>query len=319
MTNTTKGPLLDYPKPVADVSTMSREEWLMARHTGIGGSDAAAVIKVSPWTSQYTLWADKTAPQPKISPATPAMEFGTYMEPFIFDQFAAETGLRTFTDTTLYAHPEHEFMLANLDGLISTTGNGTPDAILEIKTARMEWDHVPPYYYSQIQHYMAVTNLEMAYCATLFHGDFFQSFEVPRNDLYIEQLIEAEAAFWNSVVEHRQPDIDGSRSTYDHIRKAYEAEQGKAIELGDDIAEMIVWRNNAKEMLAQYEAEVREAEARIMEALQDAEVGILNGKNVVTWKPQTRTTLDTKALKEAHPDLFEQFAKTNTFRVLRVK
>lgn len=320
MTDTpTTGALLDYPRAVADVSEMSREDWLKSRHRGIGGSDAAAILGVSPWTSRYSLWADKTATEPKMSEATPAMEFGNLMEPIVRQMFADKTGFETLTDSTLYAHPLHEWMLANLDGLVCTDGNSTPDAVLEIKTARMEWDHVPAYYESQIQHYMAVTGMQHAYCAALFHGDQYQMFEVPRDDVYINRLIEAEAEFWSSVREHRQPEIDGSQSTYDHIRKAHEVEQGKSVELGADIAEMLTWRASAKEMVSQYEAEVREAEARIMDALQGAEVGLIDGKPAVTWKAQTRSSLDGKALKEAHPDLTEQFSKTNTFRVLRVK
>lgn len=39
---------------------MSREEWLAHRRNGIGGSDAAAVVGMSEYTSPYMLWCDKT-------------------------------------------------------------------------------------------------------------------------------------------------------------------------------------------------------------------------------------------------------------------
>lgn len=314
-------PQLTYPKPVVDIAGLSRAEWLAVRNEGIGGSDAAAILGVSPWTSRYSLWLDKTtAPaQKQVKPETEAMRFGNLMEPVVAEIFGKNMNVEVIKDTTLYRHPEHEFMLANLDGLISTQNNGEPDAVLEIKTSRSAWDEVPAYYVSQVQHYMAVTNMPVAYVAALFGGEEFATFEVPRDDEYIERLIEAEAEFWQSVQQAIEPAIDGSKSTHDTLRKAYDVDAGKTVELDNTIAEMIEWRANAKLLVEQYEAEVREAEARIMDALRDAEVGTINGKNVVTWKSQSRSSIDTKALKEAHPDIAEQFMKSSSFRVLRVK
>jgi hypothetical protein len=52
----------------------------------------------------------------------------------------------------------------------------------------------------------------------------------------------------------------------------------------------------------------------------DNEVGILNGRPVVSWKQTAgRESLDTKALKEAHPDLVKQYMKQgNPFRTMRM-
>jgi putative phage-type endonuclease len=312
--------VLTYPNVVADSATMSRDEWLAARRLGIGGSDAAAIIGVSRWSSPYSLWLNKTAMEPIVQKENEAMRFGTMMEPVIRDTFADSTQMQVVDDTNLYSHPEHEWMLANLDGVISTKSNGEFDAVLEVKTARTAWDNgVPAYYVSQVQHYMAVTNLQMTYVAALFGGEEFAWFEVPRDDRYIDDLINAEAEFWESVKKAIQPDIDGSDATYKAIRSKYESERGKTVELGKDISDLIVWRKNAKELVDQYEAEVREAESKIMEALQDAEVGTIDGKSVVTWKSQSRTSVDNKALKDAYPDLAEQFTKSSSFRVLRIK
>ena len=311
---------LTYPKVVADTATMDRAEWLAMRQRGIGGSDAAAILGVSPWTSRYTLWTDKTMKAISNDEPTDAMRFGTLMEPIVADMFAENASMTVFKDTNLYAHPEHEFMLANLDGLVSTWCNDQVDALLEVKTARRRWDDgVPAYYVSQVQHYMAVTGMEVTFVAALFNGEEFQRFEVQRDETYIDRLINMEAEFWQLVQRHQQPEIDGSESTFNAVRKAYDATSGKATELTPDIVDLIAKRATAKQAQATAEAEVREAEARIMEAMQDAEVGTVDGKSLVTWKRQSRSSLDSKALKEAHPDLVEQFSKSSTFRVLRVK
>ena len=64
--------------------------------------------------------------------------------------------------------------------------------------------------------------------------------------------------------------------------------------------------------------EIKATEAAIMRALGDAEIGLLAGKKVVTWKPQSRTTIDSKALKAEMPEVAKRFSKTSSSRVLRI-
>ena len=47
-------------KPVVEISGLSREEWLDYRKKGIGGSDAAAIMGVSPFATKRDLFYDKT-------------------------------------------------------------------------------------------------------------------------------------------------------------------------------------------------------------------------------------------------------------------
>jgi predicted phage-related endonuclease len=241
------------------------------------------------------------------------MEFGHKMEPVIADWFNEEFGMELVNDTHLYAHPEHPFMLANLDRRIGE------EAVIEIKTSRREWNEVPPYYVAQIQHYMAVTNLPIAYCVALFNGEFPpRVFKVPRDDQYIARLIDAETDFWQMVVKHAAPVVDGHEATHSALRSAYEPEQNKTVELGDELTKLIVERASAKANIERYEEVVRQCEARIMELMGDAETATVNGTKMVTWKQQNRTSVDSKALSQKYPQLAEEFEKRSTFRVLKI-
>ena len=306
---------LTYPNAIADTSKMSRAEWLNARKSGIGGSDAAAILGVSPWASPYSLWLDKTGKGVEKT-ETPAMRFGNLMEPVIRGQYEFINSVSVIEDKTLYQHPEHEFMLANLDGVVFQEGEAL--GILEIKTSRYTWDAVPAHYYAQVQHYLAVTNQQQAWVAALFNGENLETFDVPRNDAYIERLIEAESNFWDSVVNSKRPDVDGTEATHDALRKAWSPEKGKTVQI-PNLATLIADRMIAKANFDAAEAELKEAEYKIMEQMGDAEEAELNGTVRVTWKAQSRSSLDSKALKEAHPDLAEQYTKTSSFRVLRIK
>ena len=47
---------MDYePEQVVDISTLSREQWLAFRRLGIGGSDVAAIMGISPFVTAGSL------------------------------------------------------------------------------------------------------------------------------------------------------------------------------------------------------------------------------------------------------------------------
>ena len=46
---------------VPDIDKLSYTEWLQVRRNGIGGSDAAAALGLSPWKSALELWQGHVA------------------------------------------------------------------------------------------------------------------------------------------------------------------------------------------------------------------------------------------------------------------
>ena len=49
---------------ITKISTATREEWKALRKNYIGGSDAASVVGLNPFSSPYALWAEKTGKTP---------------------------------------------------------------------------------------------------------------------------------------------------------------------------------------------------------------------------------------------------------------
>ena len=76
---------------------------------------------------------------------------------------------------------------------------------------------------------------------------------------------------------------------------------------------------HAKELIAEGETIKKNAEDHIAMLLKENEVGTYQGVKVVSWKEQAgRSSLDTKALREAHPDIVAQFERQGKpFRVMR--
>lgn len=315
-------PTLTYPVALGDESQLTKDEWLAVRHTGIGGSDAAAVLGKSKWKSRYALWSEKVQPEPPAPlPENRYMKFGTMMEPHLRDLYAEISGHTVVEDTTIYQHPEHAFMLANLDGVVLDDFTGEPMAVLEIKTASrpQAWENgIPEHYYLQVVHYLAVTGLSVGYVGVLLQGEEFKIYEVKRDESQIANLIAAETQFWNSVLEHTEPDVDGSESTKAALLDIYPAAPGTEIQLDPTVAELIERRAGLKRDAAAVTEEIKNIEAAIMRMLGEAEIGLIDDKRVVTWKGQNRTTIDSKRLKAELPDIAEQYAKTSTTRVLRI-
>lgn len=87
------------PESVVDISELSREEWLDYRRKGIGGSDAAAIMGVSPFATKRDLFYDKTGIRPVLQENEDnwvAKEVGHRLEDLVAEIFSQKTGLKIF-------------------------------------------------------------------------------------------------------------------------------------------------------------------------------------------------------------------------------
>ncbi|RNM30676.1 recombinase [Absicoccus porci] len=154
----------DYTTIVMD----SHEQWLKERGKGIGGSDAAAVIGMSPWKSLQELWREKKYGAEEIS--NYAIKYGTEAEAPLRKLFTLkhpELDVQHMDDVTLESN-ENRFMRYSPDGLLYDKDTGRK-GILEIKTsminssmAYQNWkdDKVPDQYYIQTLHGLLVTKFD---------------------------------------------------------------------------------------------------------------------------------------------------------------
>lgn len=306
---------------LVETEGLSREDWLKYRKRGIGGSDVAAILGISKWKSAVGLWLDKTNQSSEPEEENEAMQWGNIMEPVIRNHFADVMGKPVAEVKAMLRHPEYPFMLADVDG-VTVDDEGNP-AILEIKTAseykRGEWeDDIPPYYQTQVQHYLCVTGVKKAYVAVLIGGNSFKVFEVNADVEVQQMLIAVERGFWDKVQNMIRPEIDGSDAATELLDRAYRggiAEQivlpEEAIEYVDRYMEASAEEDNAK-------AKKQDAANHIKEFMRDYDKAkCLN--YTITWKPVSTERLDTKALKENEPEVYQKYVKSGTSRRFTVK
>lgn len=305
---------------VLNTKDMTHEEWLKARQAGVGGSDAGTILGVNKWKSKTQLFFEKVNPELKQQVDNEFIYWGNVLEDVVAKEFETRTGKKVRKNNKMLRHPEHEFMLANLDRVI--VGE---KALLECKTASQynidQWkdDEIPASYLCQIQHYMAVTGYEKAYIAVLCGGNQFIWKEVPRDDELIEIIINAEKDFWyNNVLAGVIPEIDGSDATKDFLNHMYKDIDETEVQLSDDVETLLT----ALEQVKQEEKELKELKTQYENKIKHILGNNLAGKTSgyqITWKPQVRKTLDTKKIREIYGEQLDPYYKETETRVLKIK
>jgi predicted phage-related endonuclease len=172
------------------------------RGRGIGGSDAAKIMSGN-W---HDLWLEKCGHKaPDDLSEVFHVQLGNWTEPFNKAFYALQTGRDVISTSETYAHPEHEWMLANLDG--RTKSISGEDAVFEAKhvNAFSKLDEVAARYFPQAQHYLAVTGLDVVVFSVIVGPNAPETFEIKRDNSYIGKLIEREKLFWWHVTNNQPP------------------------------------------------------------------------------------------------------------------
>ncbi|MFI8301511.1 YqaJ viral recombinase family protein [Streptomyces nigra] len=193
-------------------------EWHAARANGIGGSEIAAVVGLSPHESRFSLWHRKKG---LVGPVEESEEmyWGKEHEPAICRRFARNHPELDVTPAPSYAHPDRPWQIANPDR------HAGPD-LLEAKTSRDAegWgtegtDEIPVHYRAQCLHYMDVTGARRCWVAVLIAGSEYREYLVEYDADEARILREAGARFMDDLARDNRPDIDGHSATYQAIRE----------------------------------------------------------------------------------------------------
>ena len=185
-----------------------RAEWLRARKDGIGASEAAAILGVSPWTTPMEVFLRKTGRAPEVE-ESPAMAWGTAKEGALAAEYTRRYGRPLHTQVFL-RHEDHPWMFATIDGL-------TPEGVVvELKTTSWrsadqwgeeETDEIPTHYLCQVHHQLAVSGLDLAHVFAEIGGEPPRRYVIRRNDEVIGHVVDIEAAFWEDTQRDIPPTL----------------------------------------------------------------------------------------------------------------
>lgn len=300
-------------KNLIEISTvgMSREEWLEARRGSIGGSDAAALLGMNRWSTPLSVYMDKKGLIPP-KPDNLAMRLGREFEAVVAKLFEEETGKRVRRKNAILINPDIPFAHANVDRLI--VGE---DAVLECKTTSdlnlhaFKNGEYPANYYIQVMHYLMVGGFQRGYIAVLIGNHEFKIFTVERDEEEIAALYAVEKAFYeNHLLPSVMPAPSGMDADNAALGAAYPSADEDAGEMDlNDLHEAFAAYYAAKANRALCETIIQQAEQTIKARLGTAPAGVC-GAYRVSWKEQTRNSVDVAALKAAYPDVIIPYKQT---------
>ncbi|MFE5334159.1 lambda-exonuclease family protein, partial [Embleya sp. NPDC056575] len=220
-------------------------EWHAARAQGLGGSDIAAVLGLSPWDSRFSLWHEKRG-MGGTREVTRQMSIGKKIEPFICDVlFAEEHPHLEVLRTGTWRNFERPWQIANPDRLAVDRETGRVYGV-EAKNIRHdmaeEWgedgsDVVPVYYEAQVRHYMDALGLEVYLVAALFGGCDFKVFRLEADERQARIVRDAGAEFHRTVLEGIRPNLDGHTRTYQVLKAITEGCDQSDVEISAELAD----------------------------------------------------------------------------------
>ena len=296
---------------------MSHEEWLEHRQKSIGGSDASSIIGLNPWSSPYTVWADKLGKFP-AKEDNEAMRQGRDLEFYVAERFCEATGKKVRRENNILINPDYPFAHANVDRMV--VGE---DAGLECKTTsalnlkNFKNGAFPDTYYVQCVHYMMVTGCKKWYLAVLVLNREFMVFEIERDEEEIAALAQSEAEFWRLVESKTSPVADGSTSTTSTISILYP-------ESNDESVNLFAFDTDLKQYMA-ISAQIKELEKLRDEMANKVkaflgETGRGETDNYkVSYVSTSRSTFDSKRFAADHKDIdLSEYYKNSTYRTFKV-
>ncbi len=276
----------------------SRENWLKMRQSGIGGSDIAAVLGLSPWKSPVDVWMEKTG-RASNNEETEAMYWGNQLEDVVAKEYAKRTGYKVWRVNHLLRHSEAPCLIASVDRLVSTEGKSRvmvgdeirTDTGLECKTssqyAANEWgednsDKVPEFYLTQCLHYMGITGCKYWDLACLFCGREFRKYHIMRNEGVIAAIQEAAMKFWK---DHVEADVAPAPRSIADVNALFKRSSDRRITASQEVEDAIKKMVEVKEKIKELESQKESLQEKVCVYMKDSDtLDLPDGKVLATWK-----------------------------------
>jgi predicted phage-related endonuclease len=245
---------------------------------------------------------------------TAPMYWGTKLQAPILDAFAVQHPEPMARDVFLRS-AEYPFMLGNLDAQLS-------NAVVEAKTARNAegWGEdgsaeAPVDYVVQAHHYMIVAKLRLAYLPVLIAGSDFRIIRLPFDDELGAMIVEANRKLWAQIQAATPPEP----KTLADVNAFYRHSRSAPVEATDTVAAAVRQLQSLRALESQIRGDIDKEEATIKTFLAERDTLTYRGKTLATWREQTTTRLDSKALKAQAPDVWEAFSTESSSRRFLLK
>ncbi len=310
---------------------MLSNEQLLKRRGYICGSDTAAIMRESPFASPRSIWITKRFKTEQITD-NEAMNRGNRHELPILLNAAERLHVDVITDSDklefIYTGPTGIPWMVHLDGPIPTLIDGKRCQIEAKSTSEWKYwgeqeftDQVADFYNIQVQTQMFVSGkagfpIDRTYIAVQlpWYGRITDRiYKIDRDDDLINFIEGYCSRWWEDFV------VGGQEMTDDECRDSDLAAVGRIVRQPRDLElvpvelpqELYDLRNKLRDARLRVEKKEKKAQADLLLALGDAECGVLPCGDEIEYYPgKERVTVDKDALREHHPEIYEEFTTT---------
>jgi len=279
------------------------------RQTGVGASEAAAALGLSPYQTPVEIYLRKVGEAAPVADNGP-MRMGRLLEPIVLDLYEEQAGPINRQQHTLQAL-QHPFMFATPDAL-NLDGAYPVDA----KTVGMRslhlWgepgtDEVPQEYLVQVTHQMIVLGARQADIAVLKAGQEFAIYRVDYDAELAEMIVEGLRSFWDRV-QRREPPPPSSPAD---VSALYRTSRAEAVEADGARAQAVAELVLVREQIKAFSKREEELVADLKAYLGSRDTLTHEGRTIATWKSgKASQRFHADTFKAAHPELYQQFTTT---------
>ena len=262
-------------------------DWLTARRTGIGSSDAPAIVGALPpaWRrGPLEVYLEKIG-EAEGKPPSIAMRRGTLLEPLVAQLYAEAHPARTVSDADgrMFRSKQHGHLLASPDRWVTDPERGL--GVLELKTSSVwaseHWQGgAPPLHVQvQVQHQLAVlADAQWAAIAVLIGDEPILTWEVARDEAFIAVYLKHARAFWEAV-ERREPP-PAAAASLDTLKRLYPTVEPVTVDLPPVAAEWHRQRVEGEALITRGQNLRDDATAQLLGAMGSAECARVPGEDI---------------------------------------
>lgn len=263
------------------------------RRSGIGGTDAAAIVGLHPYR---TLW-DVVAEKKGLIPSTASnerMQIGQDLEDPVARMYARREHCRVRRVNELWRDRTYPFLIGHPDRLVIGRKKG-----LEVKTFDGrnldEWSEpgepvkVPKHYYLQCQWYMGLRDFEAWDLAVLIGLRQVRVYKLERNEFVIRRLRERAREVWERyVLTDDMPLMEDSAAARRYLREKHPEQLNDTLIADERLNELVPQWREAKDANEAAETRVKNLRAAIAEIIGD-NMGAVGPDWAVTFKKNRNT------------------------------
>lgn len=305
------------------------------RKTGLGASDAAAVVGVSKYRTPLDVYLEKRGLLEQEETSEPAY-WGNRLEHIVLEEYARRAeryvlGVHPLHGPVVFApdglpivetsgvdwqellgtlrHPEFPWLMCHLDGWELNDDRRTPIRPVQAKTAgawvAREWgeegtDEAPPEYIVQEQHEGMIVEALFGIVLpipvpVLFGGQRFATYEIPPDAEFQGDILSLEQELWERIQRGDPPSAEPTEAGKRALARLYPKDERGEL-VGDLEAMNLVARLQiARQNRDDADTHVLEAEHRLKELMKEHGALLTSGGKIYWRNQKDREVTDFKA------------------------